>query len=85
MEEPNIETRPSLRGFLELYAAGFVDREEMLSAVASWPFEDEKTDPEPQDQDNTLAVVSAARILGQLSREDIEEIQRRLEGPPNFA
>ncbi|TWD83183.1 hypothetical protein FB561_4342 [Kribbella amoyensis] len=84
MDDPHIETEPSLRGYLELYAAGFVEREEMLSAVAAWPFQQEDHDEgriEPSHQDNTLSVVSGARLLGQLTREDVEEIQRRMSGP----
>jgi hypothetical protein len=82
-ENPDADSTPSLRGYLELYAAGFVDREEMLANVAAWPFvEEQATDegqPEPTHEDNTLSVVSAARLLGQLTREDVLEIQQRLD------
>ncbi|MFG2882149.1 hypothetical protein ACGFYV_07455 [Streptomyces sp. NPDC048297] len=75
-------TSPSLRAYLGRYAAGGVSREEMLATVANWPFEPEDLDPghpEPTHQDNTMSVVSAARLLGQLTRQDVEEIQRRLD------
>ncbi|MGW0996657.1 hypothetical protein [Streptomyces sp. NPDC002520] len=76
-------TSPSLRSYLGRYAAGGVTREEMLATVANWPFEPEEAfDPghtAPTHQDNTLSVVAAARLLGQLTREDVEEIQRRLD------
>ncbi|WP_217245554.1 hypothetical protein [Streptomyces sp. AC602_WCS936] len=72
----------SLRAYLDRYAAGLVGREEMLATVADWPFEEEQLDeghPEPTHQDNTPSVVAEARLLGQLSREDVEEIQLRID------
>jgi hypothetical protein len=76
-------TTPSLRAYLGLYAAGLVEREQLIATVASWPFEaEEEVDElhtEPTHQDNTMLVVAAARLLGQLTREDVEEIQRRIE------
>ncbi|MGW1530854.1 hypothetical protein [Streptomyces aureus] len=78
---------PSLRAFLGLYAAGFVDREQMIATAAAWPFEAEEGmdegHPEPTHQDNTLSVLAAARLLGQVTREDVEEIQRRIDGGPD--
>jgi len=80
---PAPDSAPSLRAYLGLYAAGFVEREQMLTDVAAWPFEEEEGldegHPEPTHQDNTLSTVSAARLLGQLTREDLEEIQRRID------
>ncbi|MEU1200704.1 hypothetical protein ABZ446_31420 [Streptomyces sp. NPDC005813] len=80
---PGAGPAPSLRAYLGLYSAGFVGREEMIATVAAWPFEPEEGldegHPEPTHQDNTLAVVSAARLLGQLTREDVAEIQRRID------
>lgn len=80
---PAPESTPSLRAYLGLYAAGFVEREEMLATVAAWPFEEEEGldegHPEPTHQDNTLSVVSTARLLGQLTRADLEEIQHRMD------
>ncbi|MGW0971832.1 hypothetical protein [Streptomyces sp. NPDC002516] len=84
---------PSLRAYLGLYAAGFVERERMIATVAAWPFETEEArdegHPEPTHQDNTLSVLAAARLLGQVTREDVEEIQRRIDGrtdgPPDGA
>lgn len=77
------EPAPSLRAYLGLYSAGFVEREQMIATVAAWPFEAEEGldegHPEPTHQDNTLSVVAAARLLGQLTREDVEEIQRRID------
>ncbi|MEU6478961.1 hypothetical protein ABZ858_19135 [Streptomyces sp. NPDC047017] len=75
-------TQPSLRAYLGRYAAGLVPREEMLTTVANWPFEQEELEeghPAPTHQDNTRSVVTAARLLGQLTREDLEEIQHRTE------
>ncbi|MFF3452142.1 hypothetical protein ACFYXJ_33940 [Streptomyces sp. NPDC002667] len=78
---------PSLRAYLGLYAAGFVERERMIATVAAWPFETEEArdegHPEPTHQDNTLSVLAAARLLGQVTREDVEEIQRRIDGRPD--
>ena len=78
---------PSLRAYLGLYAAGFVGREEMVATVAAWPFEVEEGldegHPEPTHQDNTLSVLAAARLLGQVTREDVAEIQRRIDGRPD--
>ncbi|MFF4347796.1 hypothetical protein [Streptomyces sp. NPDC001530] len=80
---PDNATTPSLRAYLGLYAAGLVERERMIATVASWPFEaEEELDElhtEPTHQDNTMLVVAAARLLGQLTREDVEEIQRRID------
>jgi hypothetical protein len=82
-QHPDAETTPSLRGYLQLYAAGFVDRDEMLTAVAAWSFipeaELDEGHPEPTHQDNTLSVLSAARLLGHLTRADLEDIQHRLD------
>ncbi|WP_406332200.1 hypothetical protein [Streptomyces sp. NBC_00203] len=76
-------TTPSLRAYLGLYATGLVAREQMIATVASWPFEaEEEVDEghtEPSHQDNTMLVVASARLLGQLTREDVEEIQRRID------
>lgn len=75
-------TPPSLRAYLGRYASGLVGREEMLATVAAWPFETEQLDeghPEPTHQDNTMSVVATARLLGQLTREDVEEIQSRID------
>ena len=78
---------PSLRAYLGLYAAGFVEREQMIATVAAWPFETEEGldegHPEPTHQDNTLSVLAAARLLGQVTREDVVEIQRRIDGRPD--
>ncbi|GHH88300.1 hypothetical protein [Streptomyces capitiformicae] len=71
---------PSLRDYIRRYAAGEIPREEMLDTVASWRFEVEDWDeahPEPSHQDNTLSVVAGERLLGRLTREDVEEIHRR--------
>ncbi|MEU9140787.1 hypothetical protein AB0D33_33325 [Streptomyces sp. NPDC048404] len=81
------DATPSLRAYLGLYAAGFVEREEMIATVAAWPFEAEEGldegHPEPTHQDNTLSVLAAARLLGQVTREDVAEIQHRIDGRPD--
>ncbi|MFF3884634.1 hypothetical protein [Streptomyces sp. NPDC001914] len=81
------DAAPSLRAYLGLYAAGFVEREQMIATVAGWPFQPEEGldegHPEPTHQDNTLSVLAAARLLGQVTREDVEEIQRRIDGRPD--
>ncbi|WP_329301158.1 hypothetical protein OG410_24485 [Streptomyces sp. NBC_00659] len=81
------DSAPSLRAYLGLYAAGFVEREQMITTVAAWPFETEEGldegHPEPTHQDNTLSVLAAARLLGQVTREDVEEIQRRIDSRPD--
>ncbi|MFB7248648.1 hypothetical protein CW362_06260 [Streptomyces populi] len=84
---PDAGSAPSLRAYLGLYAAGFVEREQMIATVAAWPFEAEEGldegHPEPTHQDNTPSVLAAARLLGQVTREDVEEIQRRIDGRPD--
>jgi hypothetical protein len=72
----------SLREYLRRYAAGQIPREEMIEAVAAWEFEEsdwEEGHIEPSHQDNTLDVVAGARLLGDITDEDIEEIQQRLD------
>lgn len=71
---------PSLRAYLEQYAAGQISREDMLAAVAAWPLE--KRDREdahtlPDFQDNTAEVISGAVLLGDITEEDYREIWRR--------
>jgi len=76
-------TTPTHPADLGLYTTGLVAREQMIATVAAWPFEaEEEVDDlhtEPTHQDNTMLVVAAARLLGQLTREDVEEIQRRID------
>ncbi|MFL4905739.1 hypothetical protein ACJ6WF_21845 [Streptomyces sp. MMS24-I2-30] len=70
----------SLREYLDGYAAGQFSREEMLAALASWPFEEEEFDPAhtfPVDQDNTASVLHAALLLDRISDDDYAEIFRR--------
>ncbi|MFF4330748.1 hypothetical protein [Streptomyces sp. NPDC001591] len=70
----------SLRIYLESYAAGDVDRQEMLERVAAWPLEETLHDPThtlPTHQDNTADVLAAAVVNGQISEEDYTEILRR--------
>ncbi|KIF01417.1 hypothetical protein PL81_35595 [Streptomyces sp. RSD-27] len=74
--------KPSLRAYLKRYAAGGIPREEMLATVAAWDFEEEIQDDlviEPIRQDNTHSVVSGAALRGLITREDLLEIQRRLD------
>ncbi|MEU6215626.1 hypothetical protein ACN6AT_00675 [Streptomyces sp. JL4002] len=73
--------KPSLREYIDRYAAGEIPREEALAAIAGWDFEEEWFDPShtaPTHQDNTLAVVDQARGLGKLSPEDVEAIREHL-------
>ncbi|MFD7626331.1 hypothetical protein ACFV7Q_09820 [Streptomyces sp. NPDC059851] len=70
----------SLRAYLNSYAAGEVSREEMISTVAAWPFEERDFDPAhtlPDHQDNTTDVVGHAMLLDKITEEDYEEIFRR--------
>ncbi|MGW7277394.1 hypothetical protein ACWGIV_03580 [Streptomyces sp. NPDC054844] len=72
----------SLREYLRRYAAGEIPREEMIATVAAWEFEEsdwEEGHIEPSHQDNTLDVVAGARLLGDITDEDVEEIQRRVD------
>ncbi|MET8298154.1 hypothetical protein ABZW02_29490 [Streptomyces sp. NPDC005180] len=70
-----------LRIYLESYAAGGVDRQEMLERVTAWPLEETLHDPAthtlPTHQDNTADVLAAAVVNGQISEEDYTEILRR--------
>ncbi|WP_331727690.1 hypothetical protein [Streptomyces sp. NBC_00158] len=73
--------KPSLREYIDRYAAGEIPRDEALATIAAWDFEEEWFDPAhtaPTHQDNTLAVVDQARGLGKLAPEDIEVIRERL-------
>ncbi|MFD8142224.1 hypothetical protein [Streptomyces sp. NPDC059708] len=73
--------RPSLRAYIDRYAAGEIPRDEALAAIAAWEFEEEWFDPAhtaPTHQDNTLAVVNEARALGRLTPADVEVIRERL-------
>ncbi|MEU9699772.1 hypothetical protein [Streptomyces sp. NPDC047981] len=73
--------KPSLRAYIERYAAGEIPRAEALATIGAWDFEEEWFDPThtaPTHQDNTLAVVNQARGLGRLTAEDIEEIRALL-------
>ncbi|GAA0289369.1 hypothetical protein GCM10010302_29660 [Streptomyces polychromogenes] len=73
--------RPSLRDYIDRYAAGEIPRDEALAAIAAWEFEEEWFDPAhtaPTHQDNTLAVVDQARALGRLTPADVEVIRERL-------
>lgn len=73
--------KPSLRDYIDRYAAGEIPRDEALEAIAAWDFDEEWFDPAhtaPTHQDNTLAVVNQARGLGKLTAEDIEQIRVRL-------
>lgn len=70
----------SLREYLQRYAAGDIPRDEMIETVAAWEFEEsdwEEGHIEPSHQDNTLEVVAGASLLGDITREDLEEIHRR--------
>ncbi|MFD9570851.1 hypothetical protein ACFWBI_13480 [Streptomyces sp. NPDC059982] len=74
--------KPSLRAYLKRYAAGGIPREEMLDTVAAWDFDDEVRDDlviEPTRQDNTHSVVSGAALRGLITREDLVEIQQRID------
>ncbi|MER6212964.1 hypothetical protein ABT213_02780 [Streptomyces sp. NPDC001674] len=73
--------KPSLRAYLQQYAEGGVPHEEMLATVAAWDFEEQVRDElviEPMRQDNTFAVVYSAAAIGQITDEDIDEIERRI-------
>ncbi|WP_392892950.1 hypothetical protein [Streptomyces sp. LN699] len=70
----------SLRTYLAGYAAGDVDREEMLDKVAAWPLTETLHDPAhtlPNHQDNTTDVLAGALVNGQISEEEYAEILRR--------
>lgn len=70
----------SLRAYLATYAAGDVDREEMIARVAAWPLAETQHDPAhtlPTHQDNTTDVLAGALVNGQISEEDYTEILRR--------
>ncbi|MFC4517971.1 hypothetical protein [Streptomyces ehimensis] len=71
---------PSLRAYLEQYAAGQFSHEDMLAAVAAWPLEKRDRDDAhtlPDFQDNTAEVISGAVLLGDITEEDYREIWRR--------
>ncbi|UQX02506.1 hypothetical protein [Streptomyces sp. RerS4] len=74
--------KPSLRAYLQRYATGEIPREEMLATVAAWDFEDEIRDElviEPIRQDNTFEIVYTAVVLGQITEEDVQEIERQMD------
>ncbi|WP_137993567.1 hypothetical protein [Streptomyces vilmorinianum] len=70
--------KPSLRDYIDRYAAGEIPRDEALATIAAWDFEVVWYAPEPPGQDNTMAVINEARELGKLTIEDIHEILRRI-------
>ncbi|MEU9547243.1 hypothetical protein [Streptomyces mirabilis] len=79
-KEESYSMNASLREYLKNYAAGQFSTEEMLNALTSWPFEEEKFDPAhtlPIDQDNTASILHAALLLEQISDDDYAEIFRR--------
>ncbi|MFF3264978.1 hypothetical protein ACFYWO_38175 [Streptomyces sp. NPDC002932] len=70
----------SLRGYLAQYAAGAVEREDMISTVTAWPLQERNLDPGhtlPDHQDNTMDVLATAVLNGQLTEEDYREINAR--------
>ncbi|MFK0011074.1 hypothetical protein ACN6AT_15705 [Streptomyces sp. JL4002] len=70
----------SLRAYFKRYAQGGISREEMLDTVAAWDFEEEVWDElvvEPIRQDNTFEIVYTAQVLGQITEEDVRDIERR--------
>ncbi|MGW6568750.1 hypothetical protein [Streptomyces sp. NPDC054975] len=72
------DRRPSLRAYIDRYAAGEIPRDVALATIGAWDFEEEWSDPlypEPTSQDNHLGVVNVARGLGKLTEEDIEVIR----------
>ncbi|WP_411101362.1 hypothetical protein [Streptomyces sp. cmx-4-9] len=72
--------KPSLRTYLKRYAQGGIPREEMLTAVAAWDFEEEVWDElviEPTHQDNTFSVLRGGVLQGRITQVDFEEIMRR--------
>uniref|UniRef100_A0AAU2JQF8 Antitoxin VbhA domain-containing protein n=1 Tax=Streptomyces sp. NBC_00049 TaxID=2903617 RepID=A0AAU2JQF8_9ACTN len=73
--------KPSLRDYIDRYAAGEIPRAEALATIAAWDFDEEWFDPAhtaPTHQDNTLAVINQGRGLGKLTAEDIDVIRERL-------
>lgn len=73
-------TKPSLLAYFKDYAAGRIDREEMLTTVAVWPLEERDWDPAhtlPDHQDNIAEVISGAVLNDQITEEDYREIWRR--------
>ncbi|MFD3802279.1 hypothetical protein ACFWSF_17550 [Streptomyces sp. NPDC058611] len=69
--------KPSLRAYLGRYAAGEIPREEMITAVTEWKFEEwdwEEGHTEPSHQDNTANVLYGSFLLGEITEEDYDEI-----------
>ncbi|MCX5195012.1 hypothetical protein OOK31_14045 [Streptomyces sp. NBC_00249] len=74
--------KPSLRAYLKRYAQGGIPREEMIATVAAWDFEDEIRDElviEPIRQDNTFEIVYTAVVLDQITRADLQDIERQMD------
>ena len=79
----------SLLAYLRAYAAGEIEREQMIADVAAWPIR--STEPpryDPQDyvpdlDENSVTVLSAAvTIFGWLTEQDYQEIARRRNARP---
>ncbi|MEU6499134.1 hypothetical protein ABZ895_06250 [Streptomyces californicus] len=73
--------KPSLREYLRRYAKGGIPREEMITTIAAWDFEEEIQDDlviEPTGQDNVFALVNGAALLGTITDDDLDEIVRRM-------
>ncbi|GHG50196.1 hypothetical protein [Streptomyces griseocarneus] len=72
--------KPSLRAYLDDYAAGRIGREEMLATVAAWELEEREWDlahTMPDHQDNTAEVISGAVLNDRITEDDYREIWRR--------
>ena len=74
----------SLLAYLRAYAAGEIEREQMIADVAAWPIrptEPSQGDPlnyVPDLDENSATVLSAAvTIFGWLTEQDYQEIARR--------
>lgn len=79
----------SLLAYLRDYAAGRIDREEMLDTVAAWPLtgtdgiDGDPGDYVPDLEDNSTAVLSAAvTTFGWITEHDYTEIAHRRAGTP---
>ena len=80
----------SLLAYLRAYAAGEIEREQMIADVAAWPIHPAAEPPhdDPQDyvpdlDENSATVLSAAvTILGWLTEQDYREIVRRRNARP---
>ncbi|HEX5494848.1 MAG TPA: hypothetical protein VFX70_09780 [Mycobacteriales bacterium] len=86
---PDTGGHPTLLAYLRDYAAGHIDRDQMIDTVAAWPLHDtdpvdgDPTDHLPDLDENSTAVLAAAvTTFGWITEPDYAQIARRRQATP---